>query len=900
MPPHPAPLPRRRAATGIACALSAGAALLCSLAPALRAQTVPRFEIAPSPIQLEGPARPGVYLGAVGRRAALLGEETGAFEAWAWPLLLLRDFELGFEIPDYDAPIPGASVARRVIVRPELATVVYSHASFTVCQHLLVPLDEPGAVILLEVDAVTPLEIVASFRADLDLMWPAALGGQSARWDAENRRFVLSESLRRANAFVGSPAATGGTSHPAHAAPDAPSVMRIAVDPERAGAEMIPIVLAGGLASREALGELYDRLLATAPRAYAERVAHAARLRDGLAAVHTPEPTLDLALEWAKVNLDEARACNDDLGCGLVAGYGPSGRGRRPGFGWFFGGDASMNALGIAPTGDFETVRAALDFQGRNRREDGKMPHEVTQSARRTGADWFRDYPYAYYHADTTPHWLIALWRYWLQSGDLDFVRAQWDAVADAWSWTLANDSDGDLIVDNTSAGLGAVEVGGIGAGLHQDVYLAGVSVESLRAIGDLAEAIGERELAARARERFATARAGLERQYWLEPEGRYAFGVLEGGRTNPAATVWPAIPLAFGLLDGARAGRDAGALDLLASPRLLSDWGARMLDADHPLYDPLQYNMGTVWGFVTGFSGWALFRHDRPHAGFAALWSSARSTFHNALGRHPELLSGAYHRTLDTTVPHQFFATSAIPLALFRGLLGLDADAPRQRLGFSPYLPADWDRLEVTRYPVGEDRVDVGLTRRSETGSDGRPVAVLAAHLERRGDGGPLEVSFAPRLPPCSRLVEARIDGRAADAGPPERGVTVRLERSALVELRYRPGFDLVPRRPSPAEGEPTTELHVVDYRCQPGERAAGDAAAASDRYVLTVAGRSGRREAVELTGASGSPRELRGAELEASRDGRTKLLVDFDGTGELDATGFETREIGFAGPPG
>ena len=48
-------------------------------------QGVPRFEIATSPIQLEGPARPGIYLGGVGREAAFFGQETGAFEAWAWP-----------------------------------------------------------------------------------------------------------------------------------------------------------------------------------------------------------------------------------------------------------------------------------------------------------------------------------------------------------------------------------------------------------------------------------------------------------------------------------------------------------------------------------------------------------------------------------------------------------------------------------------------------------------------------------------------------------------------------------------------------------------------------------------------------------------------------------------------
>ena len=64
-------------------------------------------------------------------------------------------------------------------------------------------------------------------------------------------------------------------------------------------------------------------------------------------------PALDRAVPWAHLNLDAALACNPDLGCGLVAGYGPGGpTGYRPGFGWYFGGDAAINSLAMssAPT----------------------------------------------------------------------------------------------------------------------------------------------------------------------------------------------------------------------------------------------------------------------------------------------------------------------------------------------------------------------------------------------------------------------------------------------------------------------------------------------------------------------------------------------------------------------
>jgi len=45
-------------------------------------------------IDLTGAARPHGFVSAIGRRAALIGTETGSFEAWAWPLKLLHGFEL--------------------------------------------------------------------------------------------------------------------------------------------------------------------------------------------------------------------------------------------------------------------------------------------------------------------------------------------------------------------------------------------------------------------------------------------------------------------------------------------------------------------------------------------------------------------------------------------------------------------------------------------------------------------------------------------------------------------------------------------------------------------------------------------------------------------------------------
>src|SRR5512142_2090307 len=99
--------------------------------PASR-DVIPRFARQPNPIALTGAARPSRYMEASGQRAAFLGREDGSFEAWVYPLKVLHDFNLSFGVAAYADPIPGASLASTVDIRPESSTVRYSHASFTV------------------------------------------------------------------------------------------------------------------------------------------------------------------------------------------------------------------------------------------------------------------------------------------------------------------------------------------------------------------------------------------------------------------------------------------------------------------------------------------------------------------------------------------------------------------------------------------------------------------------------------------------------------------------------------------------------------------------------------------------------------------------------------------------
>ena len=828
---------------------------------------VSRFEIAPSPIELSGPVRPGEYLGVTGPRSAWLGIETGEAELWVHPLKVGNRFRLGFSTSAYGTPIPGSEVARTVRVRPELTTITYSHAAFQVRQHILAPGELPGLLLLLDVDSPEPLEIIAEFEPVLNYMWPGALGGQYAYWDAGRRVFVLSESLQETNAVVGSPWAVNSVEHPAHQLGEAPRTMVIPVDPERARREFIPIAIAGGTTPREEVFAIYEGMISEARSIYDAKRAWADSVLASTVSIESPDPWLDLALEWAKINLEEQRVCNPDLGCGFVAGWGLSRNGTRPGFGWFFGGDAAQTMFAMEALGQWELVAEELAFLAKYQREDGKITHEISQAAARI--PWFDVYPYAYYHADTTPYWMVALYEYWRASGDDELLRALWPAYRRAWEWCLAAETDGDGIIENTVGGLAAVEVGGLGAALHQDVYLAGVWVAALEGTRVLAERMGDAGIADRARELAPRARATLNEAYWLEDAGHHAFGILADGGTNDNLTVWPATAAAFGLFDEARA---RSTLAHLASDRISSDWGAHMLSTESELYDPLQYNMGTVWPFVTGYVAWGQYRYRRPWAGFHLMDAVKQMTFDWSLGRHPELLSGTFYEPLDQTVPHQFFATSALVTPLLRGVLGWEPDAARGGARLAPQLPPDWPEVAVRRLRAGATATDVEIRQRwTAEGGERRTTLTVA--------GPPLAFEFVPDVPAGARNVAVHVGGvetGLSDEGSVEvtLGEAVPAGGRAEIVVTWEGGLAVAPPRTGLDPGQTSVGLRILDF------------IADADGWSLSVEGTAGHTYEVEFFGTPVVSAVIDGAAL-VSDLGDGVVEVEFAaGEGRVSAT--------------
>lgn len=797
---------------------------------------VPRFAIPSSGMRLERPTRSGMFFDVVGRKAAAFGYENRGMEAWAYPLKLVDDFKLGFLLEGYPLEIDGPQIARWIDVRPEATTFTYSHAGFTVRQILFAPVDEPAIVMLLDVQSVLPLTVVGSFRPRLRLMWPAGLMTGDAGWDAKAQAYSITEETKRFAAVIGAPGARDVSLMPYQEEPrDVPVRFTVDVPADRSRSHFVPIVLAGSVEGRAAAMATYERVVANASALYEKNVAHYRALSERTVGISTPDPRLDTAYAWAKVGMEKGMAENPLLGTGLVAGFRTSGESERPGFAWMFGRDALWTALGLTSSGDFAGTRTALDFLRRYQREDGRIPHEISQSA--SLVDWWKGYEFPWASADATPLYVIAHGDHWRATGDRGFLDASWDSVVKAWRFSAATDRDGNGLIENTKVGHGWTE-GSPPYPPHEEIYLQGVWIEASRVMAEMAEARSDPALAAAARAAAEKCREAVEATYWLQDAGHYAFATalakpekefnaepgprraerqarieeLRGRTLVDEDTVLPAVPLWWRALDAERA---QSQIDRLASGALATDWGHRLLSNRSRLYDPLSYHVGSVWGLFTGWASMGAYRYGRPHAGYQALMANALLTDQYALGYVTELLSGDFNAPFGRSSHHQVWSEAMVVTPLVRGLLGIEAGDGGQTLTFAPQLPADWDRVSVTNVPAGEARFDISFERRP---------GVRAIKVTGRGVTSQRLV-IAPSLPLDARVVSASVDGRTVEVEVTRLGDVQRAQVSVTpaaaateVVFRVEEGNEVFVAAAQPRPGAASEGLRVVRVRPEAG----------------------------------------------------------------------------------
>ncbi|MBI2395594.1 MAG: amylo-alpha-1,6-glucosidase [Deltaproteobacteria bacterium] len=419
---------------------------------------------------------------------------------------------------------------------------------------------------------------------------------------------------------------------------------------------------------------------------------------------------------------------------------------------WFlalFGRDTLVTALMTSLLGQPRTIGAltalarlqATDRDDFRDAEPGKIPHELRiGELARSGR--IPHTPYYGTH-DAPALFVLALWNAWRWTGDRALLDRFLAPARAALTWCDGPaDLDGDGLIEyRTRSPLGYRNQAWMDAGdaivradgRPADAPIATIELQAYLfaarlAMAELLAAAGDQGEAARLRASARALREVVEERFWMEDEGTYAVA-LDGAKarvasigSNPGHVLW------CGLARPERARRVAARL---LRDDMFSGFGVRTLSSKNPAYNPLSYQLGSVWPHDTALAAAGLSRYglrDEAATLIEAVLSAAAGFEDDRL---PELWCG-FPREGGSPVPYeranspQAWAAAA-PILAAQLFLGLCPDAPRGRAQVAPWLPSWLPALAIDRVPIGTGTVDFRLSR----ARDGRVA------LERSGDGG-------------------------------------------------------------------------------------------------------------------------------------------------------------------
>ena len=375
--------------------------------------------------------------------------------------------------------------------------------------------------------------------------------------------------------------------------------------------------------------------------------------------------------------------------------------------------------------------------------EPGKILHEIRYGE----LAHFKLIPHTPYYgtADATPLYLITLHSAWRATGDRTLLERHIETAERCLSWIdKYGDRDGDGFQEyQTRSPVGYENMGWKDSG-DSVVYPDGSLVKGPKALCELQgyvysawvrmaevfDALGKPDRARTLRAKAATLFERFNEAFWDEELGFYVYA-LDGEKTkvlsvasNVGHCLWS------GIVPPERAKK---VVERLMASDMWTGWGIRTLSADHPAYNPYNYQTGSVWPHDNAIIAAGMARYGFREFAGRVLMSLLDLSGAVELHRLPELICGVDRRegqgpTLyPVACSPQAWAAGAVFMVL-QACLGATIDASNRRMIFDrPYLPQGIPQLSLRDLRIEDNRISLFMER------DSGPVRIQV--VEKHGE---------------------------------------------------------------------------------------------------------------------------------------------------------------------
>jgi glycogen debranching enzyme len=359
--------------------------------------------------------------------------------------------------------------------------------------------------------------------------------------------------------------------------------------------------------------------------------------------------------------------------------------------------------------------------------EPGKILHELRYGE----LAHFKLIPHTPYYgtADATPLYLVALHSAWRATGDRSLIERNLTCAEACLTWIDAyGDRDGDGFQEYETRSPAGYENmawkdsgdavmypdGTLVRGPKALCELQGYVYDAWLRMAEIYDVLGNGVSAAALRKKAAVLFKKFNEDFWDEETDFYAFA-LDGEKkkvlsiaSNAGHCLWS------GIVAPERAG---AVVKRLMRDDMRSGWGIRTLSADHPSFNPYNYQTGAVWPHDNALIALGMRRYGFAAEAAAVARDLSGAASHFLLNQLPELYAGLQRdpgsfpvQYLGANVPQAWAAGT--PFMLLQTMLGLQQDAPRGKLYVDPALP-DWlPDVTLTDLRLGHERFDIRFWR--------------------------------------------------------------------------------------------------------------------------------------------------------------------------------------------
>jgi len=536
------------------------------------------------------------------------------------------------------------------------------------------------------------------------------------------------------------------------------------------GARTLWIAVAGSDRSRADAEATLRGALADPAALLSRKVGQRLRLL-GDTRVSLPDPALEAAFEWGKLNMadlritvedaeirdvDEGKAYPDPVTTipelsGIGAGF--------PDYPWLFGTDGAYTAYPLVASGQWATakrhLRAIRDVSRALNGETGKVVHEVVTD----GSVYFGANDDAG-NTNETAEFANAVGLLWRWSGDDAFRDEMYDFLVDGLHYVTGElDRDADLWPE----GNGMVERTGMGA---EKLDVTAYTWQALGALTAMAASRGDEATASWARGQAAAIAQRFEARWWLEAESLYADSLCNPGDegeegTNVCAAADQALqqrhwinatPMEVGLASPARADTALGRLE---SPTFSGECGLF-----HTGVGGGPDGQGELRCWTLGSSVMAVAEADygrlAPEQAPRYMGAVAGTLDLEMPGALPEIIPSPDYDPFadfrDRAMFMQAWSSYGIQWPVIASFLGVAPDVPAGELAVVPDVPDAWPGLSVRDLRVGSGRLDATASRDGST------------YFTTVDAPAGLSLTIGHVLPPGASPTSVRLDGREVD----------------------------------------------------------------------------------------------------------------------------------------